>query len=826
MRRFLIGVIVLVVLAVLFNYLQSHYARMRSGKETPEILLPDTVMSAEGVEYESYNDGVLGFRIRIQHSDENRLGKNSLQGIEVYEVDPKGNVLNEIRSQNGEYDKKNKLANFSEDVRIYLGKEIEMRTNSLRYDLNKKIGSTEDFLEFYSKEARGSARGVRFDQKRTLLDLHNEVALVLTQTKTQPGTVFGTEELHATSDSARCSEAMSRITFRGNVRIKSVSEVLSSDEAEVVLEPDRKRILSLTATGNAAYESRDGSEIRVLKGDRLHFVISKSGKAVEKIDVSGKAQYSMVSPAAEFDLRGGEINLDLDAAMGLPMQVQSKPGAQFRIKREAKETFISGDQLQARFYPGTGVPEILYMHGQAALTEQSRAADSSQELRADEIEMDFRRTQGSIALEKLQARKMVRWVSKPLQKPGAILRARTRTLSATFLELLYSKREDFFESGSARGGVILAEVTEDNDPAREARQLLAESVRFSFFPGHNQLKDMDAEGNVRTLYAKPSSNGRSEAEKFQTASEKMRATFVLGDGVSTIATVGQAGKFSYEDTDRSATAEKADYDARKETLILAGSPAIFDVMGSTRGERIEYALKSKKLSVNKRVRSIIVAKGEGGSFFGSNTSNSPAIITADSMQYWMEAGRVRYEGNIQLLSENGQLQAEILQIFNGGERIEAQGKIRHLITIQEPTNAIRANVMRGGADKMNEDEISSPAPMTVRSSTLMYSKEGNAIAYEGDVTLRSEDFELRSKSLDAVLDSEARKIEYAIARGKVRIYQGKRECKGDEAEFYLDPGRFVVIGDPAEVYDPGRGRSFARRLTSFTTDDSIRLENR
>ena len=127
MRRFLIGVIVLVVLAVLFNYLQSHYARMRSGKETPEILLPDTVMSAEGVEYESYNDGVLGFRIRIQHSDENRLGKNSLQGIEVYEVDPKGNVLNEIRSQNGEYDKKNKLANFSEDVRIYLGKEIEMR---------------------------------------------------------------------------------------------------------------------------------------------------------------------------------------------------------------------------------------------------------------------------------------------------------------------------------------------------------------------------------------------------------------------------------------------------------------------------------------------------------------------------------------------------------------------------------------------------------------------------------------------------------------------------------------------------------------------------
>jgi len=42
----------------------------------------------------------------------------------------------------------------------------------------------------------------------------------------------------------------------------------------------------------------------------------------------------------------------------------------------------------------------------------------------------------------------------------------------------------------------------------------------------------------------------------------------------------------------------------------------------------------------------------------------------------------------------------------------------------------------------------------------------------------------------------------------------------------LDPGIFVVLGNPAEAYDPERGRSFARRLTYFRSNDTILLENR
>jgi len=44
------------------------------------------------------------------------------------------------------------------------------------------------------------------------------------------------------------------------------------------------------------------------------------------------------------------------------------------------------------------------------------------------------------------------------------------------------------------------------------------------------------------------------------------------------------------------------------------------------------------------------------------------------------------------------------------------------------------------------------------------------------------------------------------------------------AQYYADSKKVIVTGNPAEVFDPARGRSSARRLTSSTSDDTILLE--
>ena len=95
--------------------------------------------------------------------------------------------------------------------------------------------------------------------------------------------------------------------------------------------------------------------------------------------------------------------------------------------------------------------------------------------------------------------------------------------------------------------------------------------------------------------------------------------------------------------------------------------------------------------------------------------------------------------------------------------------------------------------------------MIIKSSRLRYLKEKNSITYTGNVTLRSRDVNLSSASLDAVLDKQGKRIERATAKGKVAIRQGARECKGETADYYLDPGKFVVIGESCRNLRSGQG---------------------
>lgn len=188
------------------------------------------------------------------------------------------------------------------------------------------------------------------------------------------------------------------------------------------------------------------------------------------------------------------------------------------------------------------------------------------------------------------------------------------------------------------------------------------------------------------------------------------------------------------------------------------------------------------------------------------------------MRYWTETGRVRYTGKVKLLSENQQLQSDTLEIANNLQQVDAQGSVRHLMSRNASSPA------RGGKQK----EAQSFDVTIVQSTAMTYRKETGQVSYSGKVTLHSKDADLSSDSLDAVPDPDGKEIKRATGRGNVTMHAGTREFKGDVADYYTEPQNYVVItglpGKPAEAYEPGKGRSFARRLTYFAADDTIQLE--
>jgi LPS export ABC transporter protein LptC len=825
LRRWLIGVIFIVILAVLFNLSWNVW----QAKKANNAKIRDSVgqLTIKSIESFENKNGIARFKVgalRVVKTDE---GKDHLEGsIEASDLNPDGSERNKIRSQRAIYDKNRKLVDFSGDVRLFLENDIEMRTESLHYDLNSDVGATPDQLQFFSPAASGRARGIRFEQKTQSLELAGEVEFDLNQKGTKSGNSKEIGRMHASSERAYSSGTANKIIFQGKARIEAenygtisgnaIEVILGSDQRNV----DQRHVTSLVSVGNALYKSKDGDKTRVLSGNRMVFGIGES-RALEKISVSGDAAFISNSAAEEENLRGGEIDLEFDAAQGVLNRIQGRLGVQFRMKRGMEQTLISGEQLNAQFAPETKSLTNIHVIKNAKLSAEGSKDTASNDLQSDDLQVSFRQLNERAVIKKVLAEGSVRWRSMPPKNSTAQGPEAARSLEAAKLELENSAEGDYLESGRANGKVVISETSSDRPIQPQVRHLSADSAQFKFFPKDSQLKEMNAEGHVKTTFEKKGKGpgGSPAVDNFQTASDKMKANFVLSDGRSIVQSAIQWGNFSYRDDAHNATAGRCDYEAIKDSMLLTESPKILDESSLTSGERIEYDRSRKVLStkgnVQSRISSPQSAQKGGNFFFGSSatSSSSQSIVMADEMQYETATEHFRYSGNVRLLSENQQLHAQVLNIFNRGERVEAQGEIQHLVNKESQ------------AKKTRNTQNSRESSISIRSERMQYFREGNELNYSDNVKLSSIDVkEMSSTNLKAKLDKDSKMIENATADGKVRIVHPEgRECKGEIARWSVDSGEFAVEGNPAEIYDPKRGRSSARQLTYFKASDRILL---
>ncbi len=819
LRRFLIGVIILLLVAVSANFIYTRRHRSQTSAEIHHILSPEMILSAESEEYAENRNGVVRFKIRAEKRLETRMGKNYLQGIEAFDINPDGSVRNTIHSQKAEYDKEHGLADFSKDVRIRLSNGIELRTDSLHYDRNKNLGTTSDRLELRSSAASGTAIGMSFDSEKESLDF-GDVDLVMFQKRIKPDGKTEDVKIHASSKKAFLSESARVFRFQDNARIDAGYETFSGDEIEAVLSADQKHFRAITSNGHSVYQRKEAQETSHLSGDRIEVGMDEASGALQNLRVSGQAAYSSISENEEKNLNAAEIYLELDAARGLPVQFQSRTGVRFQINSGNARKVVSADQLQATFVRGSKNLESLHASKNASIYEIGNGM-AENELKAEDIQLFFAEAEGRARLEKVRASGSAHWTSTPSKQKNSTSPEATRRLIASSLEINYSSDGDSPESGVASGDVSLNSIPAGSSTNPLIRQLLANYVRFQFYPRESHIKDMYAEGRVRVKYEKGPDKSGSAKEEFQTESDKMQAIFQASGNEGAIESATQWGHFSYKDDSKTATSGKCDYAAAEEKLFLRESPKIIDShMGETRGEEIEYDQKRKILFVHRQVRSVLSQQKGSSSFWGSSGSSFPIIVTADEMKYLSELAQARYNGNVDLLSEDQRLQSQELEIINSGERVSAQGGIRHYVY----------RTGTGQSSALKKPGNSADMPMNIQCTGLQYIKETNTITYSGtnpgNVLLHSADYDISSSTLDVKWEKEGKRIERATAREKVVIHQGNRICRGEIAEYYLDPERFEVTGTPAEIDDPGKVKSTARHLVSFVADSRTRLESR
>ena len=822
LRRALVALIVVVIAAVAWNYVQTWRRRAHVVQQAAKILSTEMLRSADSIEYSASSSGVLHFKLRAQRLLETRQGINLLEGIDAYDYNPDGSPKNHIQSQKAEYDREQRKADFYGDVRIHSGTDLELRTNSLHYDLEKSSGKTDDPLSLSSGQVRGSATGARYDRGEGILALHSNLDFIIR--RKLPGSE-GTpqfENMRVRAGRGEFSESGHTINLRGSVHIDSESASLSGDEVVAAFSPDKKHLTSLQCSGNAEYVSRDAAGSRSLQGERMIFGISPASSSLEKIDVFQRALFSLAAPDSEQTLSGAEMHVSMDPARGLLTGLEAGGGVVFKIKRNLDQQLVQGQNLAATFLPGSNMIQQMRVWGGAKMTSRS-AGGASDELSAQEIRLGFSATGDRSVLKELQAEKSVSLVSSPRRAADSKPAQPGRTLSASFLRMLYSASGEYAESGQATGQVTISGITSGDSSQVEIRRLKADNVHFEFFPRSSQLRSFDGTDHVEIIYHKPAAKpGEAKAEEFRTSSSNVRAVFRESDGKAE--SVRQWGDFVYKDDSRTATAATSDYDALKDLLLLRGSPKIVDGQATTTGELVQYDQAQKILSASGGVRSVLKSQDSGQMtpFGSSSNAPSPSVVISDRMQVWTETSQVRYSGKVQMLSENSQLSSKSLEIGEGGARVDAEGDIRHLLTRKEDQGQKKGLVeSRPEAGSRKKREAGS-SPVLVESAHLTYRKDLNSIRYTGNVILQSDDTRMNSDMLDVTFGSDG-KIQRASAQGRLQIRQGGRDVRGEKGDYDLALGQFVVTGNPAEISDPERGKSAALRLTFFTADDRILL---
>ena len=131
LRRALVALIVVLVAAVAWNYVETWRRRARLVSQAARILSPEMIRSAEGIEYSENERGVARFKIHARRLVETRAGVSHLEGIEAFDFNPDGSTRNQIRSLRADYDRDHKKASFAGDVRIAMTGEVEIRTEAL-----------------------------------------------------------------------------------------------------------------------------------------------------------------------------------------------------------------------------------------------------------------------------------------------------------------------------------------------------------------------------------------------------------------------------------------------------------------------------------------------------------------------------------------------------------------------------------------------------------------------------------------------------------------------------------------------------------------------
>jgi lipopolysaccharide export system protein LptA len=337
-------------------------------------------------------------------------------------------------------------------------------------------------------------------------------------------------------------------------------------------------------------------------------------------------------------------------------------------------------------------------------------------------------------------------------------------------------------------------------------------------------------------------------------SQMLDVVFLPAGGVSSIV---QAGGFAYVDGAQKAWAQRGEYTAADQMLVLSGSPRVVDSGMTTTAQTIRMNRTTGDAIAEGNVKSTysdLKPQPDGGML----ASSDPIHVTSRSMTAHRSPAIAVYIGDARLWQNANVVEAPTLQFDREHRSLIAQGagdvgtglrpvragpfdsaqdRLRPAPT-QTPTRALAQPV---STVLVQMDKTGKVTPVNITSARLNYVDAERKVVLDGGVTAKSSDATMTGQQMTVFLRPRSQsktgadpgvpgQVERIVAEHNVVITQPMRRATGDRLEYTAAEDKFVLTGGPLSgppsIFDAERGKITGDSLTFYRHDDRVLVEGR
>jgi len=662
------------------------YYKMRNNKpfrlisETPA-LSKEIVAVTTGYEQRITRNDRLYLWLRAARDVTYADGHHELEQINVQQFPATSDKPNQIVANRAIYDQKTGILQASGNVQIETNDALKVKTESIQFNEDTKIGETSAPVTFERDHVSGQATGALVDNEKKRLELRSAVAITIapeefTEKKKDPKPLKGARAKPVNIHSAQAvfEQSTMRIVFSGGATAEQEQDIMSGDTLTAILN-DKKKLEKIEMRGNSYLRSMDVGHAAEAHAVDMDFFLD-SDQRLQKAYGSR-------------DIRAQTLNADSD------MQLTGANGLTIDFQAQGEQSLLKEMRTDGRSVANLSAPK-------------SRANDpraASKRLTADAIKMDWR--MNGKDLEKAEAVGNAELYVEPVQKTAKNDR---KTLTAPRFDC------DFFESGNiARnctatgGGKAVFEPFQPTDK-RGTQTITAQKLAAIFIRETQDVERVDATGDAK--FNELDRNGTANAISYTAADETVRlrggdptvwdsrARTKAGEIDSNNAThvsicrgKVQTTYYSQEQTNGAApfrkvkspvyiSGDRAEVDHDSGRAIYSGSARTWQDDNYVRGDSLTLYREEKRMETWGHVQSALYQAKQKT---GNSTAVVPVFATAEYMRYSDPERLLHYENNVDIKQGTDRMTSGVADVYLQKDVNEVERTIsQHNVVVVQP----------------------------------------------------------------------------------------------------------------------------------------------